>query len=222
MQLFIIGVIIGIGKILPGVSGSVLAIRLNVYDKIVGAVSNFFQDFRKNLYFLLKIALGFIIATIIGSKILYLVFNKYELYLKLIFIILILTGLPELIKKSKSIIQVVLITLLLYFLLTSINHFIYDCNINYFIAGIIESLSTIIPGISGTSIYLNLGWYDDILLMFSNLYRFEFFKIIPFFLSFVVTSLLIIKIINFIMKRYEKLFYSFICALMLVSIILIF
>lgn len=217
-----IGFIIGIGKILPGVSGSVLAIRLNVYQKVVDTIANFFSDWKKNSVFLFKLALGFVLATIIGSKLLYLLFDKYEFYLKIIFALLILTGLPDLIKKSKSLIVTALMTIGIYILLSGINNFIYDCNINYFVAGIIESLSTIIPGVSGTSIYLNLGWYDDILVMFGNLYLFEFLKIIPFFFSFTIVSLLIIKIINFIMKKYEKIFYSFVSALMIVSIIFIF
>ena len=35
------GFIIGIGKIIPGVSGSVLAITLGVYDKSVEYINNF-------------------------------------------------------------------------------------------------------------------------------------------------------------------------------------
>ena len=35
------GLIIGIGKIIPGVSGSILAITLGVYDKSVEYINNF-------------------------------------------------------------------------------------------------------------------------------------------------------------------------------------
>ena len=35
MRDILIGIIIGIGKIIPGVSGSVLAITLGVYEKII-------------------------------------------------------------------------------------------------------------------------------------------------------------------------------------------
>lgn len=222
MKLFLIGFIIGIGKILPGVSGSVLAIRLNVYNKIVDTISNFFKDVKNNSLFLFRIALGFILATILGSKVLYLLFKQYGLYLKVIFALLILTGLPELLRKSKTILTVFIISIIIYIVLISANSFIYECDINYFIAGIIESLSTIVPGISGTSIYLNLGWYDEILVMFSNFYLFELSKIIPFFVSFAGVSLIVIRLIDSVMKKYENLFYSFVCSLMIVSIILMF
>ena len=41
------GFIIGIGKIIPGVSGSVLAITLGVYDKSVEYINNFKHNKKK-------------------------------------------------------------------------------------------------------------------------------------------------------------------------------
>ena len=222
MNLFFIGFIIGIGKILPGVSGSVLAIRMNVYDKIVDTISNFFNDIKNNSIFLLTIGIGFILSTVIGSKILYFMFDKYEFYFKVIFSILIASGIPELLKKSKSIPIVLLLSCIIWICLKMINNCIVGCNINFFIAGIIEALSTIIPGISGTTIYLNLGWYDDILVMFSNLYMFEFMKIIPFFFGFMSVSLIVVKVIDFVMKKYNELFYTLVTSFVIVSILFIF
>ena len=41
LKLFIKGLIVGLGKIIPGVSGSLLAISLNVYDRAILAITNF-------------------------------------------------------------------------------------------------------------------------------------------------------------------------------------
>ena len=46
MILFIKGIIIGIGKIVPGVSGAVLAVILKVYDKGINAIVNFKNDIK--------------------------------------------------------------------------------------------------------------------------------------------------------------------------------
>ena len=43
MKDIIKGIIIGIGKVIPGVSGSVLAISLGVYEKAVDAALNIFN-----------------------------------------------------------------------------------------------------------------------------------------------------------------------------------
>ena len=222
MNLFFIGFIIGIGKILPGVSGSVLAIRMNIYDKMVDTISNFFNDIKNNSIFLLTVGVGFVVSTIIGSKVLYFLFDKYELSFKVIFSILIASGIPGLLKKSKPIPIVLLFSFIIWICLGMINNCIVGCNINFFIAGIIEALSTIIPGISGTTIYLNLGWYDDILMMFSNLYMFEFMKIVPFFLGFTSITFAVVKIIDFVMKKYNELFYTLVTSFVIVSIIFIF
>lgn len=222
MNLILIGFVIGIGKVLPGVSGSMLAIRFKVYYYVIEAISTFFDDFKNNAWYLFRLGVGFISATIIGSKLLFFIFESYQLPLKVLFTILIITGFPELLKKSKSIGSIVIMTIIIYLFLTSINNLLYTCPMNFFIAGIIEAISTIIPGLSGTSIYLNLGWYDDILLMFSNLYLFEFSKIVPFFIGFIISSLFTVKFIYLMINKSEHYFYSFISALMINSIILLF
>ena len=42
IKLLIEGFIIGIGKIIPGVSGAMLAITLGIYDKGINIISNFY------------------------------------------------------------------------------------------------------------------------------------------------------------------------------------
>ena len=63
------GFIIGIGKIIPGVSGSVLAISMGIYDKIIKSISNFFSDIKNNSIFLFKVSIGMIIAISFFSNI---------------------------------------------------------------------------------------------------------------------------------------------------------
>ena len=48
MRLILKGFIIGIGKIIPGVSGAMLAITLGVYDKAILAITDFTSDKKKN------------------------------------------------------------------------------------------------------------------------------------------------------------------------------
>lgn len=219
MKLFIIGCVIGIGKVLPGVSGSILAIRFNVYEKIIYSICNYFKDIKKNTIFLSKMACGFLLMTIITSKILYIFINKYELLMKMIFTILIISGVPDLVKKGGSyfVMFISFLGALLLCFLPAIN-----INSNYFFMGIIEAFSTIIPGISGTAIYLAFGWYEEILLLFGNLYMLELYKILPFSFGLIISAFFFIKLISFLFKRYEKETYSSILGFLLASIILIY
>ena len=45
-MLFIKGFIIGLGKIMPGVSGAIIAIGLNLYEKLINAIIYFFNDWK--------------------------------------------------------------------------------------------------------------------------------------------------------------------------------
>lgn len=56
------GAVIGVAMIIPGVSGGTLAVLMNVYDKLIDAVSNLRRDFKNSFFFLLPVLLGAIIA----------------------------------------------------------------------------------------------------------------------------------------------------------------
>ena len=48
---FIFGIILGFSIIVPGLSGSVLAIIMNLYDKIIFSLSNLSKSFKKSIIF---------------------------------------------------------------------------------------------------------------------------------------------------------------------------
>ena len=50
---FFKGVIVGMGGIAPGLSGSVLLVIFGLYQRTVDAIGNVFRDFKKNLFFLI-------------------------------------------------------------------------------------------------------------------------------------------------------------------------
>ena len=52
MDLFIKGFIIGVGKIIPGVSGAMIAVSFGLYDRLIESITHFFDDAVSNLKFL--------------------------------------------------------------------------------------------------------------------------------------------------------------------------
>ena len=88
-MLFIKGLIIGIGKVMPGVSGALLAINFKVYDRLVESLVNFFSDWKKNLRFLLELGLGIIIAIILFSNGIRYLLNNYNFLMMMLFMGLI-------------------------------------------------------------------------------------------------------------------------------------
>ena len=92
MILFIKGLVIGIGKIIPGVSGALLAVNFNLYEKAISSVVNFFDEWKNNLKFLIILGSGILLAIILGSKIVMYLLNNYKFITMMFFIGLISGG----------------------------------------------------------------------------------------------------------------------------------
>jgi len=62
----LLGAFIGIAIIVPGVSGSVVAIILKLYEKLLYALGNLFKEFKKCVKFLIPIVLGAVVGLAVG------------------------------------------------------------------------------------------------------------------------------------------------------------
>mgnify|MGYP002518305853 FL=1 len=200
------GIIIGIGKIIPGVSGSLLAISLGVYEKAIDSLINIYKD-SKNMVFLGKIGIGILISIIFFSKIILYFLNNYYLYTMIFFIGLMMGNVPSSIKivkqaKKKDIIYLLLSLLLVYIIYKFKSPIVYSPNISFnnfviiFILGIIDAITMIVPGISGTALFMMLNCYHFIMDLFSNL-----FSKIYFTITFGIGVIIGILITGYIMNK---------------------
>ena len=73
------GIIVGIGGIAPGLSGSVLLVIFGLYQKTINAIGTLFKEFKKNMLFLVPLFLGFGIGVLLFSKIVDFLLNNYEM-----------------------------------------------------------------------------------------------------------------------------------------------
>ena len=226
------GFIIGTGKIIPGVSGSMLAISLNVYEKLLNIIANIKKINYSSLKFLISTSLGIIISIIIFSKIIKWSLKVFHIPIMLLFVGLILGGLPDIIKnikvkKTKYNIIKYLFTFIVAFIfsikitqITSIN-LISNSAITFFILGLIEAFSSIIPGISGTAIYMSLDVYNEILDLFSNLLNPSYIHVTLIFSMGILLGIYIsAKIITFLLKKYKNCTFIAILGFMSSALIL--
>ena len=96
---FIKGFIIGIGKIIPGVSGAMLATIMGVYDKAIFYICNFKNNIKAAIKYLFPIGIGVIVSIILFSKIISLCLDKYYVITMLFFIGLIIGGFSFIVNK---------------------------------------------------------------------------------------------------------------------------
>ena len=99
--LFLKGFIIGIGKIIPGVSGSVLAVSMGVYEKSLDYLANFRKKFKESICFLMPLGLGIIMAILLFSKIILFFLNSYPMPTLCLFFGLLIGTIPNLYHKVR-------------------------------------------------------------------------------------------------------------------------
>lgn len=229
MILIIKGIVIGFGKVLPGVSGSLLAITLNVYEECLDRISHFFSNFKSNLFYLTTLGIGILFSIILGSKLLlFLLTENY--FLTMTFIIGLMLGIvPSLlkeinIKRKIDYLFIMLPLVILVVLEAKTPNYMFTFKGSLFdylyviIMGFIEALTTIIPGISGTATYMLLGCYNFVLELFSNPFSFNFFL---FFIGLFIGVIIISMLMNYCFKNHKQKIYLVISSLTLFSIFII-
>ena len=99
LVLVVKGFIMGIANIIPGVSGGTLALILGIYEDFIGAISHFFSNFKKNICFLAPIAIGILLAIASLSRVIDYSYKHYPIPTSLLFVGLVIGGIPMLYSK---------------------------------------------------------------------------------------------------------------------------
>lgn len=207
IKLILKGFIVGLGKIIPGVSGSMLAITLGIYENILEAVTNFFNNPKKHSKLLVNFGIGVFLAIIFFSKlILFLLNNYYEPTMYLFLGLIVGTLLPftkELKWNIKSFILFIVflsLTFIISFMRTTTNFIFTGSLLDYLYTsflGIIDAFTSIVPGISGTAIFMLLGSYEYVLKILSNPFSLLF---IIYGIGLILGIIIICYIMNYLLK----------------------
>ncbi|VEU82622.1 undecaprenyl phosphate translocase family protein [Acholeplasma hippikon] len=232
------GTLVGIGAILPGVSGGMIAAAFNIYSELINALDNVTKKPIQAIKSIWEYIVGIGLGLILGFILVLLVFNYVPIPSTLLFIGLIIGGVPEiyLLAKEKQFKASDFIVVGITFIALTVFAFISPSTANvsntnlfmWFIVGFLLAISLIIPGLSGTMILMMIGYYipmtelpKDALTSFFN---FDFEMFMPLFwnglfvgLGVIATFLLAGKGLNFILKKIPRKFYQFVLGIMLAS-----
>lgn len=178
------GFLIGLGVILPGVSGSTIAILFKIYDKMLYSVSNIFKKFVQSFLYLLPILVGGLVGFVLGFFVVQNVIEAYTFIVVCVFGGLMLGASPEIFMEIKDDInkprwyRVLLLVLGFAFpialaaifanvpamdntsMLTEFPFYVY---IIAFLLGVAVSLTQIVPGLSATVLLMSLGFFKPIM-----------------------------------------------------------
>lgn len=102
MERFLKGIIVGLGGVAPGLSGSVLLIIFGMYQKTLDALGTLFTNLRKNLRFLLPLVAGMFAGVLLFSRAIDFFLGNYEMPTRFCFLGLILGTLPMVWKEVRK------------------------------------------------------------------------------------------------------------------------
>ena len=102
LKTFLKGIIVGIGGVSPGLSGSVLLIIFGLYQKTLDALGSFFGNVKANAKFLLPLVLGMFTGVLLFSKVINFCMTHYEMPTCFCFLGLILGTLPMVWQEVKK------------------------------------------------------------------------------------------------------------------------
>ena len=228
IKLMLKGFIVGIGKIVPGVSGSMLAYSLGIYESIIEAVTCFFDNPKKHIKILINFGIGVFLAIILFSKLILFLLNNYYneiIYLFLGLIIGTLIPFSKSLKINKKNILIFIITLIIFTFLTNIysfDKFIFKGSLlNYIytsLLGGIDAITSIVPGISGTAIFMMLGSYEYVLSILASPFTLQF---IIYGIGLIIGIIFICYVMNYLLKNKKEETNSLVFALMIGSTIVL-
>lgn len=209
---FLKGIIVGIGGIAPGLSGSVLLVILGLYHKVINAIGTLFKNFKKNVIFLLPLCLGFGVGVIIFSKIVDFLLENFEMQTRFAFLGLVIGTIPLFYKEvkkegfSKKYYIFMLVSLILGFVIFGANRELFPkiTNPNLLqsvFLGIAVAGSSIIPGVDSAVILSSLGLYE---LYVGSIADFNLSILIPAGVGLVLGVL----VISFLMNKLISKFYT--------------
>ena len=222
-------------------------VSMGIYDDIIGCVNNLFSNIKKSILTLLPYVIGMGVGVVGLSYGIEYFLTHYSLQTSMIFIGLILGGLPVILEKvkGKRLGGSNILVFLFFFCLvvglqmlgggedtsTTITLSIIEI-IKLFFIGIVAAATMVIPGVSGSMILMLLGYYYPIITTITTvvdaLLAFDIGTILwscgvlaPFGIGIVFGIFAIAKLIEILLNNHETLTYSGILGLVLASPIVI-
>lgn len=227
------GLVIGVGCILPGVSGGVIAVSFGLYRPMLDAVASFLKGPKRNFAFLLPIALGGVLGVLLGALLLGYVMKRYQTPILFLFIGMILGGVPSLLAQAneggfriKNLWALLggIVAALSLLLLESAgvrNASVTDVltPLQALAAGAIIAFGSIVPGISMSFLLIYLGWYQSLL---NTIGRLELLPLLLLALGCVLCALALIRIVKWVFDHYHGYAFYAVLGFLLVSVGLVF
>lgn len=225
----ILGLVMGIAAITPGLSGGALAAALGIYGPIIRALSSLTRTFKASVRYLFPLATGLALGILSFSRVMEWLMATSPNQVNLLFLGLVAGSLPALVREASSRgfrLRYLLATFLALVLMHRGAELLAwpraaDGNftaLHYVYFGFIYAIGSIIPGISSSFILIHIGSFDDLLRAINTLHL---PVLIPAGLGFTLGALLLVRAVEHMLAHYHGPTYYCILGFLLGSGLLI-
>ncbi len=237
-MLILKGIAMGTANVIPGVSGGTIALITNIYERFINALKNinftaikllFTGKIKElisyiDLYFLLQVFTGVLIAFFTIAFLLKYLFLHYPIYTWAFFFGLIIGSSWLIIKKLNKMTLWYWVLLLIGISIPVIMVFLKPINENdnlFYIlfCGIIGTSGMVLPGISGSYLILLLGNYK--LIMLDAVTTLNLRILIPFLIGSILGLIIVSYFISLLLKKYYNQVLSLLAGFVIGSLALI-
>ena len=242
----LLGFLIGLAIIVPGVSGSTISIIFKLYEKIMHAIANFIKEFKISIIFLTPIVVGAVIGLLAGFFSVQKLIDLIPFAIISLFGGLMLGAIPSLkdeIKEekfTKKNIVFICIGFIIPIIITIASILLSDADIEldaklnldfksilmYIIIGYLIAATQFIPGASATAILMALGYFTPLMKSISFTYITENPSVLLVYTFIGIGGILglasLSKIINRLISKHKIIMYFVFIGLSLGSVICLF
>ncbi len=222
------GALIGLGAVLPGISGGVLCVVFGIYKTIMEFLADPLHKFKTHFPKLIPVGIGGVIGFLGVANILSFLLEKYPAPSVCIFIGLISGMLPSLFReageqgRSKgSYISMSVAMIFIFALLISLKVFSVQIEPNflwYLFCGFCLALSVIAPGMSFSTLLMPLGLYEPFV---GGIGDFNFSVLIPGGIGALATVILFAKAVNMLFKKHYSVAFHAIIGIVIAATVMI-
>lgn len=222
------GALIGLGAVLPGISGGVLCVVFGIYKPVMELLSNPFKNFKTHVPRLIPVIIGGAIGFMGIANLLAFFLEKYPEPSVCLFVGLIGGMLPSLFREAGeqgrtrgSWISMVIAMAVIFALLGGLNASSVQILPNfawYLFCGFCLALSVIAPGMSFSTLLMPLGLYTPFVDGIGHL---DFSVLIPGGIGAVVTVICLAKAVNALFDHFYSLAFHAIVGIVIAATVMI-
>lgn len=235
-----LGFFIGLAIIVPGISGSTIAILFKLYEKIIYAIGNIFKKFTRCFLFLLPIIIGAIVGVVLGFFTVKELINLVPFAISALFAGLMCGSAPTVFDEVKGVkpnFKYIILFILgiaipaVISIVTTLFHsgesdvFLDQEPYQYplcILIGFIVAITQLVPGLSASAFLMSIGYFNKLI----NAISISFIKEHPMYLviflclaiGFIIGLVVVSKLINYLLSKFRNATFFMISGFVIGSI----